>query len=381
MDKSIKKLIVLVLVVVLSIQFSVYAKVRQGIEVDEPKAEGENNNISEAIIYDNSEKLINPATNVDDLINKEEYNSVNNYNINIDTLKLRIQYFSPNYTKSKMTVVQNDIVSNGMRGSDTVNTIITNLDDSNGTLLTEMESLVQNATNTLLNYLETNKKFELLTESKKVYDKLKDLYIKNYGLGLATALDVSKINVQASTVNTQLNQCRTQLSNYKRSLALQLGYDLKDLSKLTFTEPTVDLTKFTTVNLEDDFKKALTRDTTYNSVLTTGDESSKLPGSTGEYIYRKKVETAENQVRIDVLSSYSTLINKLALYKNNQNYLSRIISLKQSENTKKYKEDLISEVDYLQNQVTILQQKYELAKSKYDLIKEWTSYYYRTLLY
>lgn len=70
-------------------------------EVDEPVAEAKNN-VSEATIIHQSEyKEYSPINPVKPGVNKEEYDSVDNFVVDLKTIDSRIKYFSPTYNNIK----------------------------------------------------------------------------------------------------------------------------------------------------------------------------------------------------------------------------------------------------------------------------------------
>ncbi|MBQ2205143.1 MAG: hypothetical protein II411_04550, partial [Lachnospiraceae bacterium] len=72
--------------------------------VDEPVASENRINKSDATIYHNDPyKEFNPLNPVPVGIDVDEYNSVDNYEINLKTLNTRIKYFSPTYKNIKLS--------------------------------------------------------------------------------------------------------------------------------------------------------------------------------------------------------------------------------------------------------------------------------------
>lgn len=103
-NKMWKKYISLILVIIFVLQSIIYAKPKNPYEgeVDMPSAESKVN-ISEAtIISINKYEEYNPINPVKPGVNKEEYDRVDNYQINLKTLESRIKYFSPTYNNIKL---------------------------------------------------------------------------------------------------------------------------------------------------------------------------------------------------------------------------------------------------------------------------------------
>ena len=98
-----KKIISLTLIMLITLCNFSYAKKNNPFEgeVAAPEAQ-DKNNISEGIIIsDDPYKAFSPLNPVKPGINKEEYDSVDNYVVDINTLDTRIKYFSPTYTNIK----------------------------------------------------------------------------------------------------------------------------------------------------------------------------------------------------------------------------------------------------------------------------------------
>ena len=177
----------------------------------------------------------------------------------------------------------------------------------------------------------------------------------------------------------------TEMNRLKTSVAKYLGYSISEVDKLNFIEPEIDITKIASINYEEDLNKMMISDSNYINALIKGDEgsngSNKLPGSTGEDIYNRKVQMAKDTVEINFERNFATLINKCRLYVSNLSYLSKIANLRDAENNSKYQSKLISEIDYIKNNINVIRDRADVASSKYELLKAYNDYYYDTLLY
>ena len=98
-----KKVLCVLVAMILSLSSLIYARKKEPYEaeVKEPVAEAVNN-VSEAIIISkNPYEEYNPIHPVKPGVNSEEYERVNNYIIDLDTIESRIKYFSPTYNNIK----------------------------------------------------------------------------------------------------------------------------------------------------------------------------------------------------------------------------------------------------------------------------------------
>lgn len=99
---SFKKIVSILLILVLNIQFVAYARksIYEG-EVEEPVGESKTHYSQGIIISKNPYQEYNPLNPVKPGININEYNLVDNYTVDLKTIELRIKYFSPTYTSIK----------------------------------------------------------------------------------------------------------------------------------------------------------------------------------------------------------------------------------------------------------------------------------------
>lgn len=354
-------------------------------EVAEPISDENKMNKSEGIIYAPGNTRYNPINTLPAGFNKEEYDKVDNFNIDFETLDLRIKYFSPNYNSAKTNVINNDIINSGMRGIDTTNITSNTLDFNNSTLILKNESLIKTIKNEILNYLSAKDIYERAVKQNELYEKLLMVEMQNFKVGLSTALTYNNANLASDNAKQQMQSAKINMDNYKTNVAKYLGYKLSDIEKLVFIEPNVDIEKITNINYDEDLNKMLTSDSNYITTLIAGDEGSngskKLPASTGADIYNRKVRMAKDTVEINFERVFANLINKCRLYVSNISYLSKIANLREADNNSKYNSGLISESEYLRNNIQIIKDRGDVSDSKYELLKAYNDYYYDTLLY
>lgn len=379
MKISYKNYIIILLVLIINVNVCFARGNNSGIEVDEPVANTDGNiNTSEGIIYDAGNYNYNPINNGIAGFKQDEYDKVNNYEINFDTLDLRIKYFSPNYDENKKNIVNNDIVNNGLRGKDTTNITSNGLDNTNGTLILSMEDLVDTIKIEILNFLSAKNKYDVLVGQKDLYERLHKTAEENLINGLITSLEYNNVDLEVANVNQQLENAKNNMITYRENVAKYLGYKLSEEDKLIFVEPDVDIEKISNVDYETDLNKMFMADSNYIRAITAGDEgsngSSKLPGSTGNVIYQKKVQAAHDTVEANFERIFANLLNKYRLYVNNLTYLAKIASLRETENESKYNSNLIGESEYLRNKIQILTDRGNEDDSKYELLKAMISY-------
>ena len=94
-----KKIIIVYVILMMLMSSLSYAKDNPFAgEVDEPVAEPKTNHSDATIISENPYHAYNPLNPVPAGTNKEEYDSVDNFNVDLKTLDTRVKYFSPRYT-------------------------------------------------------------------------------------------------------------------------------------------------------------------------------------------------------------------------------------------------------------------------------------------
>ena len=385
MKKNLYKILYLIIFVNVVCINTCYAKKKTSEEVQEPISHESSIHKTEGTIYAGTNSLYSPINTERPGFVQEEYDKVNNYNVDFETLELRIKYFSPNYNNAKTEVINSSIMNSGMRGKDTTNTTSNTLDSNNGTLVLKMESLIKVIKNEVVSYLAARDRYLRLKEQSELYKKMLTLEEQSLRNGLSTALNFNNASLESENARQQLLASETEMNRLKSSVAKYLGYNIGDVDKLNFIEPEIDITKIASINYDEDLQKMLMSNSNYIGAITKGDEgsngSSKLPGSTGEDIYNRKMRMAKDNAEITFENEFATLINKCRLYVSNLTYLSKIANLREADNNTKYQSKLISEIDYIRNNINVIKDRADVASSKYELMKAYNDYYYDVLLY
>ena len=440
----------------------VYAK--KGIyhgEVDEPIGESKSYKSEGVVIAEDPYHEYNPLNPVKPGININEYNSVDNYTIDLKTIETRIKYFSPTYNniksnaesmywmayyarggndtllynKSQYTVEVKELVNdtksllysaiskrNSLKADDpdfdvkynaltnviennyrplynatssaystankTINKTKTALglsralynigtiDNSNQVAFARRE-VTKNIKMLVMTYLQLLSYSDILEKQSKLYYDMYKLTLKNQELGLSTSYDVVESIDRYENAKSNYKKTNTTLNNIKEQIAINLGYKISDIDKLSFVEPEVDLDYILSINFEDDKTRAYTSNSSYTSI-SLNDKDRKLPGSTGEEILQKRQEYTSNKVTNEFEAIYNNLQSKMLSYEGSL-YLSQVAMINDSANKRKFTNNLISELEYkgleLQNLGIILQVK----TAKYDLINATNDYYYGAL--
>lgn len=117
LSKNVKKIISLFVLIAMVMSSFTYAKDNPFAgEVDEPVAEPKVNHSESTIIFESPYHAYNPLNPVPAGVNKEEYDSVDNFNIDLKTLDTRIKYFSPRYTNIKQGALSSYFMAYYIRG-------------------------------------------------------------------------------------------------------------------------------------------------------------------------------------------------------------------------------------------------------------------------
>lgn len=112
-----KKVYILTIILLMSSINISYAKVKlEGVEVSSPVADPKVNQSSDTIISRNPYTEHNPLTENLSGKAKEEYDSVNNYKIDLNTLGLRVKYFSPTYLNIRQSALSSYYMAYYVRG-------------------------------------------------------------------------------------------------------------------------------------------------------------------------------------------------------------------------------------------------------------------------
>ena len=110
-----------------------------------------------------------------------------------------------------------------------------------------------------------------------------------------------------------LNSTKNTYRNVKEQIAINLGYELKDIDKLVVLEPNVDLTYIDSINFEDDRDRAYTSNSAYTAIFISK-KDKKYPGSTGEELFNKRQTYTAEKVVTEFENIYENLKAKRLLY-------------------------------------------------------------------
>lgn len=196
MKKVFKRIISLSLVLSICIPYISYAKVNPfEKQVDAPEAEP-NINVSEGIIISSGPyHEYNPLNPVKPGVNKEEYDKVDNYVIDFNTIEYRIKYFSPSYNNIKANAESMYWMSYYARGGNDV------LLYDYKSYTDEINQLVLTFKSAMNNAIAERRKYK---QGDPEYDNLTAL-IKNY-----TAM-YTKASTQYTVANKTINATKSAL--------------------------------------------------------------------------------------------------------------------------------------------------------------------------
>ena len=197
---GIKKIVVVVLV--FCMVFNTYAK-SSGTLVDAPTSEDKNiKATSSVIVHSDSYHEVNPI-NPDPIgFNREEYDLVNTYVIDIKTIPLRVQYFSPTYLNAKATAENKAKVALYSAGGSeyTLDVLRTTLNDT-------MPA-------------EAKKYKKQLSSLENQLSKLKQNGITSGATYDAIVSGISQLNVAVSTINATSTQLSTAVGGFTNALRI-----------------------------------------------------------------------------------------------------------------------------------------------------------------
>ena len=117
MNKFFKQFILFLIIVCILLSNSLYAKDNPFAgEVDAPSKSSNVNNSKATIYSRNPYNEYTPINPIPVGIDMDEYSKVNNYNIDFNTLELRIKYFSPTYKNIKQSALSSYYMAYYIRG-------------------------------------------------------------------------------------------------------------------------------------------------------------------------------------------------------------------------------------------------------------------------
>ena len=249
--------------------------------------------------------------------------------------------------------------------------------DNNTQIAFARRSVTKAITSVVLTYLQLDTYTKILEKQTDLYYDMYKLNSKNYGLGLATAIDVStSLDTYENAKNTFKTTAST-LNNVKEQIAINLGYSLSDVDKLVFVEPEVDFDYIESINLEDDKEKSCTSNSAYQSIKMS-DRDKRLPQSTGEELFHKRIDYTSNLITAELENIYDNLQAKKLSYEASL-YLKQICDINDEANLRKFQNNLVSELEFKGLELQNLGNKLQVSVAKYDLISASLDYYYATL--
>ena len=172
-------------------------------EVDMPVAE-EDSSVSQGIIKSGKKiEIVNPLNPTPSIAeNMDEYNRVNNYNISLETIPLRIKYFAPTY-KYAVSSAENTIRTQLYIAGGSENTVST-LRDTLSDLPAEKKKLK-------LQYEELNMKLNLMKQAGLSDTDSSVLAIKT---------GISQVQIGIGTIDLTTGQLHSAVSGYNKALML-----------------------------------------------------------------------------------------------------------------------------------------------------------------
>lgn len=201
--KFIKLILILCGIIYMSHSF-VYAKNKNfnEKEVEAPVAE-DSNNISENIIYSkNKFEEYTPLNPVKPGIDSEEYESVNNFYIDLTTIETRIKYFSPTYTNIKSSAESSYWMGYYVRGG-------------NDTLVYDYKSYTEDIYSVLETYKDAINHF---TSRKNALDKNDAEYKAKSDALIA---EINKYSIMYSNTKKYYDSTNNSISSIKSMLGLK----------------------------------------------------------------------------------------------------------------------------------------------------------------
>lgn len=239
------------------------------------------------------------------------------------------------------------------------------------------EQVVQGIKTLVITYLKLSKNVDLLDKKQKIMGDMYELTLKNNTLGLSTALEVSESLEEYEDAKTSYKTTFNTLKNLKQQLAVNLGYELKDIDRLVFVEPEIDLDYLNNIDFEKDKIKACTSNSLYKEVKMKQIDK-KLPDSDGKQLVLARKEANSAKIITSFENLYKKLQSAIVSYRGSF-CLSEIWSMTNEANKRKLDNDLVSDLEYKGLELSNLANELMIKIAKYDLISISNDYYYATL--
>lgn len=238
--------------------------------------------------------------------------------------------------------------------------------------------LTKSMVSAYLSYLQLDFYSNILLQQTNLYNKIYQIYQKNYKNGSATLLEVEDKKLTYENSKKTLNNILSTKNNVLELLGSTLGYNFNEFSKLVFAPANVDDNYVVGVRLEDDYQKAYYSNLTYDNIRSKGESKKSLPESTSRIDYEAILKQTENKVK----SALDVLYVKMLANRNNYislQYDKSILKINKNSAELKKRNNLLSEADYLGLQIQNLAKELEIKTTEFDYINSIYDYYYGTL--
>lgn len=209
MKKSIKRIISILLLFVFGLQLISYAKRKNPYEgeVDSPSAE-DRTNYSESIVYSNDlYHEYNPLNPVKPGVNIDEYNSVDNYIIDLKTIESRIKYFSPTYNNIKSSAESSYWMAYYARGGNDV------LLYNKGKYTEDVKDMLNSAKTALNSAIKEKNTLKPTDERYIELDNLIENTLKPTYNGLLSSYSIANITINKTRSAFQLSRALYNIGN------------------------------------------------------------------------------------------------------------------------------------------------------------------------
>ena len=228
MNKFFKQFILFLIIVCILLSNSLYAKDNPFAgEVDAPSKSSNVNNSKATIYSRNPYNEYTPINPIPVGIDMDEYSKVNNYNIDFNTLELRIKYFSPTYKNIKQSALSSYYMAYYIRGGN--DKLQFNANEYSLELIDTYKSMYENYINQR-NQLDKNaadyqSRYDVLSAQihtyKSMHDAIKAQFNKTINstklmLGLGRAL----YNIGNVDNNNQITYARDEIVKNLKSAIL-----------------------------------------------------------------------------------------------------------------------------------------------------------------
>lgn len=209
MKKSLKKIISISLLFAISLQFVSYAKRKNPYEgeIDTPVAEAKSNYSDGTVYSENPYHEYNPLNPVKPGVNVDEYKSVDNYIVDLNTVESRIKYFSPTYTNIKSSAESSYWMSFYARGGN--NVLLYNKDK----YLEDAKDMLNNAKSALDAAVKEKNSLEPTDERYKKLEDLIDNTLRPTYNGILSSYTVANITISRTRSALGLSRALYNIGN------------------------------------------------------------------------------------------------------------------------------------------------------------------------